>query len=603
MDSQVLDVAIGLIFIFTLYSLLVTILNEIIATVFKIRARVLAKAMQRMLEDEKSDYWKYLKSRSYRFFRSIRRALSYVITANWMKPKDDHSFYDEFYDHPTIKYLGESRVSRRPSYIGSATFSKTLIDLLRKKGLALNSGNSTAPTATDIRAALENVGDISVKVRQEAIAKIQDINEDLGRLKNSLEKTGDIRVALESGNLSQETRQKLRTLFEEIYEDVEKFRISPRRIIPVRKVLEDAGHMGRKIRMHLFSLLNDSETTFNSLNEAVSKWTDVRTILSEDTEIGEDQRKSLVAAVDEVNKVMETALEKATRVQAVLKNAGNISDETREHLLMLLDEAGDDLEKFRLSLEHWFDEMMMRASGWYKRKTKFATFFLGFVVALAFNVDTIEIVKRLNADRDAATRLADLATKYAETNKDNIRFAAPTDQPGSTPAPAVSKVDSLEQEKEDSTNLARINNLLDTADSLIHSDIKGANSIISVGWGFHALPLDSICRAEHDSIRRANGDTSKYTGSVEFCVICKEAGLIWQRTKGDGWLGYFITALAISLGAPFWFDLLSKLVKLRGSGDDPDKKKEAKVETTVKATTSAGTSTASSGTVGQDPDV
>ena len=31
-------------------------------------------------------------------------------------------------------------------------------------------------------------------------------------------------------------------------------------------------------------------------------------------------------------------------------------------------------------------------------------------------------------------------------------------------------------------------------------------------------------------------------------------------------LGWIITALAISLGAPFWFGLLNKLVALRGAG-------------------------------------
>ena len=42
-------------------------------------------------------------------------------------------------------------------------------------------------------------------------------------------------------------------------------------------------------------------------------------------------------------------------------------------------------------------------------------------------------------------------------------------------------------------------------------------------------------------------------------------------------LGWLITALALSLGAPFWFDLLNKLMKLRGSvatptSDDKEKK-------------------------------
>jgi hypothetical protein len=34
-------------------------------------------------------------------------------------------------------------------------------------------------------------------------------------------------------------------------------------------------------------------------------------------------------------------------------------------------------------------------------------------------------------------------------------------------------------------------------------------------------------------------------------------------------LGWIVTALAVSLGAPFWFDLLKKLVNIRSSGNQP----------------------------------
>jgi hypothetical protein len=39
-------------------------------------------------------------------------------------------------------------------------------------------------------------------------------------------------------------------------------------------------------------------------------------------------------------------------------------------------------------------------------------------------------------------------------------------------------------------------------------------------------------------------------------------------------LGFLITALAIALGAPFWFDLLNKFVNLRVSGNKPESTKE-----------------------------
>ena len=40
-------------------------------------------------------------------------------------------------------------------------------------------------------------------------------------------------------------------------------------------------------------------------------------------------------------------------------------------------------------------------------------------------------------------------------------------------------------------------------------------------------------------------------------------------------LGWLLTALALSLGAPFWFDILSQLVNVRSSGPPPPKADEA----------------------------
>ena len=35
-------------------------------------------------------------------------------------------------------------------------------------------------------------------------------------------------------------------------------------------------------------------------------------------------------------------------------------------------------------------------------------------------------------------------------------------------------------------------------------------------------------------------------------------------------MGWFLTAAAVSLGAPFWFDQLSRVAKLRGTGRRPE---------------------------------
>jgi hypothetical protein len=41
-------------------------------------------------------------------------------------------------------------------------------------------------------------------------------------------------------------------------------------------------------------------------------------------------------------------------------------------------------------------------------------------------------------------------------------------------------------------------------------------------------------------------------------------------------LGWFITAMAASLGAPFWFDMVNKFINLRGTGKKPNNDKKEK---------------------------
>ena len=50
-------------------------------------------------------------------------------------------------------------------------------------------------------------------------------------------------------------------------------------------------------------------------------------------------------------------------------------------------------------------------------------------------------------------------------------------------------------------------------------------------------------------------------------VVWSEVTWYDAVTKALGWI---VTALAVSLGAPFWFDLLRKLVNMRSSGKKPE---------------------------------
>ena len=74
------------------------------------------------------------------------------------------------------------------------------------------------------------------------------------------------------------------------------------------------------------------------------------------------------------------------------------NDYIKRALLSAVEMAGDDIEKVRANLESWFNGTMDRVSGWYKRRTQFILFAIGFGAAVVLNVDAVTIAQRLGSD-------------------------------------------------------------------------------------------------------------------------------------------------------------------------------------------------------------
>jgi len=206
-------------------------------------------------------------------------------------------------------------------------------------------------------------------------------------------------------------------------------------------------------------------------------------------------------------------------------NTVEFNTDTKVLLQSLWTDSGADIVMFKQKLERWFDDTMDRATGWYKRYTQSILFFIGFIVAIGFNVDTITIAKKLMKDPKLREQLVQSANNYLERNKEMA------DQLKDSQLKQSAVYDSV---KKDYDSLrARTKELMNSAQGLINTDIKNVNQLMGLGWN--------------------NG------------FLYYNEGQDW--TWFFGWL---ITALSISLGAPFWFDLLSKLVKLRGTGTKAD---------------------------------
>jgi hypothetical protein len=178
--------------------------------------------------------------------------------------------------------------------------------------------------------------------------------------------------------------------------------------------------------------------------------------------------------------------------------------------------AGKDLGQWQTAVEQWFDDKMDRVSGWYKRRTKWWVLLWGTMIVLAFNADSISIVRTLYSNSTIRASLVNAAQSVAASPTSSGSCVAPS-HPGATTTARAGSLECLADE---------------------------VSSIEQLG-----LPMG------------------------------------WNR-KGPGWphgwqdvglkiAGLFVTALALTLGAAFWFDLLNKVVNLRAAGKPPPKQDQA----------------------------
>ena len=199
-------------------------------------------------------------------------------------------------------------------------------------------------------------------------------------------------------------------------------------------------------------------------------------------------------------------------IQAAISSlpASRIRDALSAHVLA----ANGRLDELRTRIGSWFDQSMDRVSGVYKRKMKLIGLIVGAIVVLSFNADAIHVYQLLWHDGSLRAAAVARASDLVETTAGGDH-QCPNSGLGA-PGHAV------------------------TVKQL--TDIESCLRPLPIGW----------TRSELDgkSFRQwALGATS------------------WQLTVKI--LGLLVTVLAVSLGAPFWFDLLSKVANIRGTGAKP----------------------------------
>lgn len=191
------------------------------------------------------------------------------------------------------------------------------------------------------------------------------------------------------------------------------------------------------------------------------------------------------------------------------------SAHVQRSLLIVIDQAEGDLTKARALIEEWYDQSMERVSGWYRRRSQFWLLLIGVVSTIALNVNTITIAQHLV--RSKAAR--ELVVGYADRVVADSAFGAAVR--GEVPVSADTSARAREQRA-----VATLNARMAALDSLS----------LPIGW-----------------------DRVPPVGDAPVSWLLKQI------------VGLAITALAVMLGASFWFDTLNKIMTIRSTLKPKDK--------------------------------
>ena len=208
-----------------------------------------------------------------------------------------------------------------------------------------------------------------------------------------------------------------------------------------------------------------------------------------------------------------------------------------------------DINQLREEVSLWFDRSMSRASGVYKRNAKGVAILIGITIASLINADTFHVFDRLSSDEN----LRQVITKRA-----------------SDVVPANGARPPLRQELDDIRN--------QTNDAL-------KNVALPISWNPANLSKQFDCPPAAPINPENVTSEQEWATMFASCLnrqpenralsFFDKIGLTAQIFLTRPWegfkmlLGWMLSGIAIAMGAPFWFDLLSKIVNVRNTGSKP----------------------------------
>ncbi|NES81326.1 MAG: hypothetical protein F6K10_07885 [Moorea sp. SIO2B7] len=515
----IVDVAIGLIFIYLILSLLASEIQELISTVFQWRAKHLKESIETLLAGGSENI--YYPSKTQEEISKTRQLAN------------------DIYSHPLINTLNYEKTGPLAEIFRNSV--RWIDNIARKiernwKGTSedIFRGKNSAPSyitgetfATTILETLQ----IYRIVRELTAEKIDNFNQELlGRIDNgwsyiladpyigeetrfnlNKDRIGKIinliGEDLKNGNLT------LPIAIKRITTQLDEYIVDAENLLPEGETKRKFIRQIKQLRQNVYidqdtAMLLDSYSSsvlqviqaYKELKELSKSWKSSHNNPEVEQKLRDFYQKSPIhIKIEKINNIYceengETLIQFIERLPENLINSlAAIAERTQT----TIEDVEEEIKEFQQGVEQWFDRGMERAQGVYKRNAKGVAFCIGLLIAITLNADTFYIVNRLSKDTALRTVIVQEATQ-AESSGD------------------------LE---------------------IIQDEVKQALEEVAlpIGWSESNRELQKEER-------------EKWT----FYNI--ELGM------GRQFVGWVVTGIAIAMGAPFWFDLLSRAINVRNTG-------------------------------------
>jgi hypothetical protein len=233
------------------------------------------------------------------------------------------------------------------------------------------------------------------------------------------------------------------------------------------------------------------------------------------------------------------------QIKAAIDNLPN--SDTKKSLQTILMNGADSVDKVEEQIEGWFSDSMDRVSGWYKNKVQIATAIVASLITIFINADTIQIAQKLMLNPAVRDKIVEEAKAANNRNADE-------------------RATLTVQQKADLSGLTGW-----TGEFRIFHHLEACGDQNLRGTNLN----ESACRSLSDEQAKSNSkffavwNNDAFPGASLFSTLAFP--WLWTVVP-DHLVGWILTAIAASLGAPFWFDLLNRFMNIRAAGTAPNEK-------------------------------